>query len=507
MDSSRLVADVLATLEAVGAANPQHAQAIVDAGGVFALAALVGRSYEDGSADGSSAAIACLAALAQHEPCRAPILECVAATSSLLHLLASDPAPPGTLGPAAASAVAVLELLMGAGVAARHPSVAAAVAEHARVGPRLAELLGGGDRKARATAARLLYFAAAASEPGGPFWQALERANHTAAIVAVLATAALGIKAGHSREASLAGKLQEQLHVAKGACASVTALCHRTSGRSAEVVRAGGLNYLVQLASVQNLAGAATCLATVIFQTGVHRSTLADGDGAACDVLVGACVSMLANNHASGSDYKSTTTSVGDGSSSDGKETNEGKDRLAVVEVAVGILASLCTAELSVKLKQRLAAVAGVAPRLEAVKHLVSIAQADAQAREEHAQDYENGSAMSEAASNALVVLATLLAAPSDDDDDEDSDETSGAAAGAAAGVGGALELSASEAQVVAQVSAPLLQQLAHLEADACRAAWDRPEGAGAGARLLRGRLRAVVEACAALQVTLATLT
>jgi len=258
------------------------------------------------------------------------------------------------------------------------------------------------------------------------------------------------------------------------------------------------------------LAGAATCLATVIFQTGVHRSTLADGDGAACDVLVGACVSMLANNHASGSDHSSSSSSSssrggggggGDGSSSDGKKTNEGKDRLAVVEVAVGILASLCTAELSVKLKQRLAAVAGVAPRLEAVKHLVSIAQADAQAREEHAQDYENGSAMSEAASNALVVLATLLAAPSDDDE-EDSDETSGAAAGAAAGVGGALELSASEAQVVAQVSAPLLQQLAHLEADACRAAWDRPKGAGAGARLLRGRLRAVVEACAALQVT-----
>jgi len=498
VDSSLLVADVLATLEAVGAANPQHAQAIVDAGGVFALAALVGRTHEDGSADGSSAAIACLAALAQHEPCRAPILECGAATSSLLHLLASDPAPPGTLGPAAASAVAVLELLMGAGVAARHPSVAAAVAEHARVGPRLAELLGGGDRKARATAARLLYFAAVASEPGGAFWQALERANQTAAIVAVLATAALGIKAGHSREASLAGKLQEQLHVAKGACASVTALCHRTSGRSAEVVRAGGLNYLVQLASVQNLAGAATCLATVIFQTGVHRSTLADGDGAACDVLIGACVSMLANNNGTGSDHHSHSGSAGDGGSSvDGKETNEGKDRLAVVEVAVGILASLCTAELSVKLKERLAVVAGVVPRLEAVKHLVSIAQIDAQAQEESAQDYENGSAMSEAASNALVVLATLLAAPSDDDDD-DSDEIMSGAAGA----GGALELSAAEAQAVAQVSAPLLQHLAHLEADACRAAWDRPEGAGAGARLLRGRLRAVVEACAALQVT-----
>ena len=481
MDSSRLVADVLATLQAVAAADAKHAQAVVDAGGVFALAALVSRRHDDGSADGSSGAVACLAALAAHDACRAPVLECGAATASLLHLLASDPAPPGRLGPAAAAAAAVLELLLGAGAAARHPAVASAVAEHARVGPRLAELLGGGDKQARATAARLLYFAAAASEAGGAFWQALELAGHTAAIVAVLATAALGIKAGHSRAASVAGKLQEQLHVARGACRSLTALCHRTSGRRAEVVRAGGLTYLVQLAAVQNDAGAATCLATVIFQTGVHRSTLADGDGGACDVLLGACVSMLASNADAAA---SSGRSVGGASEAD--------DRAAVLEVAVGILASLCTAELAGKLKQRLAVVAGGAKRVEALTHLANIAQADAQADAQAADATGNssssGGALSEAASNALVVLATLLAAPDESDEDADADASP-------------LALSAAEAQVVAKVSAPLLQHLAHLEADACRAAWDHPQGAGAGARLLRGRLRAVVEACAALQV------
>jgi hypothetical protein len=178
---------------------------------------------------------------------------------------------------------------------------------------------------------------------------------------------------------------------------------------------------------------------------------------------------------------------------------SEADDRAAVLEVAVGILASLCTAELAGKLKQRLAVVAGGAKRVEALTHLANIAQADAQADAQAADATGNssssGGALSEAASNALVVLATLLAAP-DESDEDDADDAAGAGAGASP-----LALSAAEAQVVAKVSAPLLQHLAHLEADACRAAWDHPQGAGAGARLLRGRLRAVVEACAALQV------
>ena len=54
----------------------------------------------------------------------------------------------------------------------------------------LADLLSHADKKVREKAARLLYCAAAASDHGGALWQALERSGHTAAIVAVLATAA-----------------------------------------------------------------------------------------------------------------------------------------------------------------------------------------------------------------------------------------------------------------------------------------------------------------------------
>ena len=37
--------------------------------------------------------------------------------------------------------------------------------------------------------------------------------------------------------------------MAGGACSSLRALCHRSQGKAVEVVTAGGLNFLVQLAS------------------------------------------------------------------------------------------------------------------------------------------------------------------------------------------------------------------------------------------------------------------
>ena len=133
-------------------------------------------------------------------------------------------------GGGAAAAIDIIEVLM-AESGSKHAPVTAAVAGNAEVGPCLASLLTHGDKKLREKAARLLYVCASASEHGADFWQALERAGHTAAIVAGHCPGTFPGKAGRTgargeRRIWKSDRLVPQL----------------------EVVSAGGLNYLVQLA-------------------------------------------------------------------------------------------------------------------------------------------------------------------------------------------------------------------------------------------------------------------
>lgn len=126
----------------------------------------------------------------------------------------------------------------------------------------------------------------------------------------------------------------DQLHVASGACGSLVTMCRGRTAVAVDVVNAGGLTYLVELAP--RLANAATLLATIVFQTNVHRSALADGDGAACDNLVVSTVSML----------------------STGAPAVSAEDAKTIHRAALQILTSLCadSDSMSARLGQRLRA-------------------------------------------------------------------------------------------------------------------------------------------------------
>jgi hypothetical protein len=449
--------------------DAKHAAAIVQAGGIFAIANLTetGGPRDPGAADDgyvASVATETLGILARHRECRTPILECGTACSSMLHLVAktvqlrnSNGEDLTALPPTVIAAIGTLEVLMSSDV--KHPSVAAAISRNSDVGPALASLLTHGDKRLREKAARLLYFAAAASDEGGAFWQALQISGHTAAIVAVLATASLGIKAGHGPNAP-AGKLAEQLHVATGACGSLTALCHRSQAKAVEVVNAGGLNYLVQLSSVQNMRAAAYCLRTVIFQTDVHRSTLSDGDGAACDVLLQACVHMLANNSSSAHEIQK------DGSPS---------DAVAILDVAVGILASLCgeSDQLATRVAERLSATNS---KSVAVEHLSAMVQDLKSTQIEISAVGEKAPPpLSRTTSNALVVLSSLLMANSGS---------------------GQLELEPDEVQLVSHISPHLVDLLHSLPRSNDPASTGN---LGISTPLMRRRLRTCVEGLASV--------
>mmetsp|Transcript_13566 Transcript_13566/g.16155 ORF Transcript_13566/g.16155 Transcript_13566/m.16155 type:complete len:2188 (+) Transcript_13566:81-6644(+) len=462
VNSRQLVTQVLEIIRNVSS-DPKHAAAIVEAGGIFAIANLTetGGPIDPGTHDdGSIAAMATetLGILARHRECRNPILECGTACSSMLHLIAKTVLSNTDEGlenlpPTVVAAIGTLEVLMSSDV--KHPSVSAAISRNSDIGPALSKLLTHGDRKLREKAARLLYFAAAASDDGGAFWQALQISAHTAAIVAVLATASLGIKAGHGPNAP-AGKLAEQLHVATGACGSLTALCHRTQSKAVEVVNAGGLNYLVQLSSVQNMRSAAYCLRTIIFQTDVHRSTLSDGDGAACDVLLKACIQMLANNSSAPQDIQP------DGSPSDAG---------AILGVAVEILASLCgeSDELASRVSNRLTACNIKATAVEHLSAMVQDLKVSLGANE------SDPPPLSRATSNALVVLSSLLMLN---------------------GGSGKLELKPDEVQLVSHISPHLVDLLHSLPRH------NNPNAVktlGVSAPLIRRRLRTCVEGLASV--------
>ena len=257
MDSLGLLSDVLETLRNVCLPSAAHAQAIISAGGVFAIASLAsnGRALQqqnkfvrsrsgehaapyDEMMNGSNnhhnhndpyqnnqhqhggqhggkkfdlvlLATEALGAVARHKQCRRAVLDCEIATPAMMELLVAA-APDirrqqhlqqqqqqgggasshhDALEPAVAAAIDTLELLISD---AEHPSIRSAVngAGCQGLAVVLADLLSHADKRVREKAARLLYFAAAASAHGGALWQALERSGHTAAIVAVLATAA-----------------------------------------------------------------------------------------------------------------------------------------------------------------------------------------------------------------------------------------------------------------------------------------------------------------------------
>jgi len=178
---------------------------------------------------------------------------------------------------------------------------------------------------------------------------------------------------------------------------------------------------------VQSLPAAATCLATVLYATDVHKSTLADGDGAACDVLLEGCVKMLANHSntaASSSSFSSSSATMASKSTAFGVLPKSGGGENPVLEAAVGILASLCIESdtLAARLSVRLA-IAGA--RQTALQQLALIADDAKDVKTSNSNGGSNydaasssssssgsgGAALSSIVSNALVVLSSLLVA------------------------------------------------------------------------------------------------
>mmetsp|Transcript_34465 Transcript_34465/g.91473 ORF Transcript_34465/g.91473 Transcript_34465/m.91473 type:complete len:856 (-) Transcript_34465:498-3065(-) len=344
VDSMVLVTDVLQTLTNV-AASPQHAKTLVELGGIFGISNLLmnGRELQksqqaQGSTAGDivAAAADALTVVVSHPGCRIPVLDCgpVGAVHALLSIIINEMPETGVngagLSPAVAQSIRCLEQL----IREPHPTITTALAANAKVAVRFASMLTSSDEALRPTAARLLFFLAAASDKAdggdGAMWRALEQSGNVAAVVAVLATATVRLRSTSQGDETRA----DQLHVASGACGSLVTMCRGRTAVAVDVVNAGGLTYLVELAP--RLANAATLLATIVFQTNVHRSALADGDGAACDNLVVSTVSML----------------------STGAPAVSAEDAKTIHRAALKILTSLCadSDSMSARLGQRLRA-------------------------------------------------------------------------------------------------------------------------------------------------------
>ena len=281
-----LVSDVLETLTNV-AAKPEHAKTLVELGGIFGVSNLLmnGRELQrqqnsaaaasgapPSSADIVVAAVNALTVVVSHPGCRVPVLDCgpVGAVHALLSIVINEVPEAGVNGASLAPAVALSIRCLEQLIREPHPTITTALAANAKVAVRFASMLTSSDEALRPTAARLLFFLAAASEKAdggeGAMWRALEQSGNVAAVVAVLATATVRLRSS-SPHADM--PRTQQLHVASGACGSLVTMCRGRQAVAVDVVNAGGLTYLVELAP--RLANAATLLATIVFQTNVHR--------------------------------------------------------------------------------------------------------------------------------------------------------------------------------------------------------------------------------------------